>query len=180
MYLCDQDTLQFLAVNDAAVKHYGYSRKEFLTMSARDIRPEEEVTALASYIAKNTASQDDAGVWKHRKKDGTAIDVQVNWHKVDFSGRPAYLVLANDVTEQKQAEIAVRESEERYCELFEKANEIIYTHDLKGKFTSLNKSGEHVTGYSLDEALQMNIADVLAPDSVGTARQMLARKAKDK
>jgi PAS domain S-box-containing protein len=180
MYLCDQHTLQFLAVNDAAVKHYGYSRKEFLSMNARDIRPPDEGAALISYVAENTGSQDDAGVWKHRKKDGTIFDVQVNWHKVDFSGRPAYLVLANDVTEQKQAEVAVRESEERYRELFENANDIIYTHDLHGKFTSLNKSGERVTGYSLEEALQMNIADVLAADSVGTARKMLARKAKDK
>lgn len=180
MYLCDERTLQFLAVNDAAVKHYGYSRQEFLSMNARDIRPDEEVTALVSRIATNAGSQDEAGVWKHRKKDGTVIDVQVNWHKVDFSGRPAYLVLANDITEQKQAEVAVRESAERYRELFENANDIIYTHDLIGKFTSLNKSGERVTGYSLDEALQMNIADVLAPDSVGTARQMLARKAQDK
>jgi PAS domain S-box-containing protein len=180
MYLCDQHTLQFLAVNDAAVKHYGYSRKEFLSMNARDIRPDEEVAALISRVAKNAGSQDDAGVWQHLKKDGTVIDVQVNWHKVDFAGRPAYLVLANDVTEQKQAEIAVRESEERYRELFENANDIIYTHDLTGKFTSLNKSGERVTGYALAEALQMNIADVLAPDSVGTARQMLARKAQDK
>jgi len=179
MYLCDERTLQFLAVNDAAVKHYGYSRKEFLSMSARDIRPEDEVAALVSYVAKNTGSEDDAGVWKHRKKDGTVIDVQVNWHKVDFSGRPAYLVLANDVTEQKQAEVAVRESEQRYRELFENANDIIYTHDLTGKFTSLNKSGERVTGFTVAEALRMNIADVLAPDSVGTARQMLARKAQD-
>ena len=180
MYLCDQHTLQFLAVNDAAVKHYGYSRKEFLSMNARDIRPDEEVTALISYVAQDTGGQDDTGVWKHRKKDGTIIDVQVNWHKVDFAGRPAYLVLANDVTEQKQAEVAVRESEERYRELFENANDIIYTHDLKGKFTSLNKSGERVTGYTLDDALQMNIADVLAPDSVATAREMLARKAQDR
>ena len=180
MYLCDEPNLQFLAVNDAAVKHYGYSREEFLSMNARDIRPEEEASALMSYLAKNTRSRDDAGVWKHRKKDGTVIDVQVDWHKVDFAGRPAYLVLANDVTEQKQAEVAVRESEERYRELFENANDIIYTHDLAGKFTSLNKSGERVTGYTLDEALRMNIADVLAPDSIDIARQMLARKAQDR
>ena len=180
MYLCDEHTLQFLAVNDAAVKHYGYSREEFLSMHIREIHAHAEVPALASYIATNTARRDDAGVWKHQKKDGTVIDVQVNWHKVDFAGRPAYLVLANDVTEQKQAEVAVSESEERYRELFENANDIIYTHDLTGRFTSLNKSGERVTGYTLDDALQMNIADVLAPDSVGIARQMLARKAQDK
>lgn len=180
MYLCDERTLEFLAVNHAAVKHYGYSVEEFLRMNVRDIRPQDQVSALAAYVASTTSRDGDAGVWKHRKKDDTVIDVHVNWHKVDFAGRPAYLVLASDVTEQKLAEVAVRESEERYRELFENANDIVYTHDLNGKFTSLNKSGERVTGYSLAEALRMNIADVLAPDSVSTARQMLALKAVDK
>ncbi|PYS80920.1 MAG: hypothetical protein DMF70_10040 [Acidobacteria bacterium] len=180
MYLCDQHTLQFLAVNDAAVKHYGYSRKEFLSMNARDIQPDEEVAVLISYVAKNTGSQDDAGVWKHRKKDGTIIDVEVNWHRVDFAGRPAYLVLANDVTEQKQAEVAVRESEERYRDLFENANDIIYTIDLAGNFTSLNQTGERLTGYTQAEALCMNLTRVVAPDHLSVVRENLARKIESK
>src|SRR6266550_1174557 len=176
MYLCDQHTLQFLAVNDAAVKHYGYSRKEFLSMNARDIQPGEEVAVLISYVAKNTGSQDDAGVWKHRKKDGTIIDVEVNWHRVDFAGRSAYLVLANDVTEQKRAETAMRESEERYRELFQNANDIIYTIDLAGNFTSLNQTGERLTGYTQAEALIMNLTKVVAPDQLAIVRANLARK----
>src|SRR2546426_9359275 len=96
MYLCDEKSLTFLAVNDAAVSHYGYSREEFLSMTALDIRPDEEVPAFLDYVAKNTRDHGAAGIWKHRKKNGALIDVEVNWHKVDFAGRPAYLVLAND------------------------------------------------------------------------------------
>lgn len=180
MYVCAEDTLEFLAVNEAAVNHYGYTPEEFLKMTVLDIRPAEEVPTLLSYLAEHPQRYLAAGSWKHRTKDGSLIDVEVNWQKLDFAGRPAYMVMANDITEQKRAELAVRESEERYRELFENANDIIYTHDLTGNFTSLNKSGEHVTGYSRDEALKMNIANVLAPDYVDTARQMVARKAESR
>lgn len=180
MYVCDERTLAFLAVNQSAVDHYGYSREEFLKMTAQDIRPAAEVPALLSYIAGTNEDRQAAGVWKHQKKNGEVIDVNVNWHRLDFAGRPAYLVMAADVTDQKLAQAAVVESEERYRELIENANDIIYTHDLKGNFTSLNKAGELITGYTCEEALTMNIVDVLAPNSVDVARQMLARKAEEK
>lgn len=178
MYVCDERTLDFLAVNDAAVKHYGYSRAEFLGMNARDIRPDEEVPALMAYVATTTPNRGEAGTWKHRKKDGTIIDVEVNWHNLDFAGRAAYLILVNDVTGRTQTEVAMRESEERYRELFENANDIIYTIDLAGNFTSLNQTGERLTGYSRAEALRLNLSDVVAPDHLGVVRENLARKIK--
>jgi len=176
MYVCDVETLAFLAVNDAAVNHYGYSRPEFLNMTAFDIRPAEEVPALRAKVASNSGNHDFAGAWKHRRKNGTIINVEVSWHKVDFAGRLSYLVTAIDVTARTQAETALRESEERYRELFENANDLIYTHDLSGNFTSLNKSGERLTGYSTPEALTMNIAQVVAPEHLSNARAMTARK----
>jgi PAS domain S-box-containing protein len=84
--------------------------------------------------------------------------------------------VATDITENRKAQKALQENEERYRELFENANDIIYTHDLAGNFTSLNRSGEQITGYSREEASQMNIGDVLAPEYVNIARQMIAQK----
>ena len=176
MYVCDEKTLDFLAVNQAAVSHYGYSREEFLSMTVLDIRPAEEVPTLLSYLAEHPERHDAAGIWKHRKKDGTVFDVEVSWHRLDFAGRQAYLVMANDITEKKQAEVAVRESEERYRDLFENANDIIYTIDLAGNFTSLNQTGERLTGYTRAEALSMNLTKVVAPDQLGIVHENLSRK----
>lgn len=176
MYVCAEDNLAFLAVNEAAVLHYGYSRAEFLGMTVLDIRLAEDVAPLLSYLAKHPERSDHAGRWKHRKKDGSIIDVEVNWQKLDFAGRPAYMVMANDITEQMQAERAMRESEERYRELFQNANDIIYTIDLAGNFTSLNQTGERLTGYTQAEALSMNLTKVVAPDQLAFVRENLARK----
>ena len=88
--------------------------------------------------------------------------------------------VATDITEARRSEKASRENEERYRELVENANDIIYTHDLAGNFTSLNRSGERIVGYSWEEASQMNIADVIAPEYLELARQMLSQKTASK
>jgi PAS domain S-box-containing protein len=88
--------------------------------------------------------------------------------------------VATDITDSRRAEVSIRESEERYRELFENANDIIYTHDLQGNFTSLNRSGERITGYSREEATLMNVSDVIAPDYLNLAREMIAHKASEK
>src|SRR5688572_17792752 len=85
--------------------------------------------------------------------------------------------VVRDINEQQRADEAIRESEERYRELFENANDIIYTHDLHGNFTSLNRNGERITGYSREETLRINVADVIAPEYLGLAREMIAHKA---
>ena len=88
--------------------------------------------------------------------------------------------VATDITENRKAQQALRENEQRYRELFENANDIIYTHTLQGNFTSLNRTGQEITGYSLEEALRMNIVDVLAPEYLNIARQMIAQKTDEK
>ena len=88
--------------------------------------------------------------------------------------------VATDITDNRKAERALRDNEERYRELFENANDIVYTHDLSGNFTSLNRTGERITGYSWAEAAGMNIADVIAPEDLDLARQAIANKASGK
>ncbi len=110
MWVMDLETLQFLAVNDAAVCHYGYSREEFLCMTVKDIQPAEDIPQFIGVLSANRdiPSGTNIGVWRHRKKDGTLIDMEISYHNIVFAGRPARLTLLNDVTERRQAEDTTR------------------------------------------------------------------------
>lgn len=105
MWVYDLETLKFLSVNDAAIHSYGYSRAEFEAMTIKEIRPEEDVPVLLEHIPGRVENEPSS--WKHRKKNGTLIDVEIASHSLEFDGRPAVLVLANDITEKKRTEEAV-------------------------------------------------------------------------
>jgi hypothetical protein len=109
MWVYDVETLKFLAVNDRAVECYGYSRDEFLQMTIKDIGQPEEVSRLLEQLKseRETGGAEllRAGEWKHRKKDGSVILVDIISNDIVWAGRPARLVLANDITERKRAEL---------------------------------------------------------------------------
>ncbi|HET7669466.1 MAG TPA: PAS domain S-box protein [Burkholderiales bacterium] len=117
MWVVDAKTLAFLAVNEAAVRLYGYSREEFLAMNAEQIRPHEDIEDL--HKAFDDPSNYRSRVWRHRKKDGDAIAVKITSFNLDFDGRRARLGVIEDLTERLQAEERAQESERRYRELLE-------------------------------------------------------------
>lgn len=106
MWVYDVRTLAFMAVNDAAVRQYGYSRDELLAMTIKDIRPPEDVPVLLKSIleAPEGPTPRAFGVFRHRRKEGTAIEVEVASSAITFHGRAAGLVLAIDVTEKRRLE----------------------------------------------------------------------------
>ena len=111
MWVYDLETLAFLAVNDAAVAHYGYSREEFLALTIKDICPAEDVPALLRNVAATGEGLEAARVWRHRLKDGALIDVEITSHTLPANGHRSRLVLAHDVTARRKAEVALRDSE---------------------------------------------------------------------
>jgi diguanylate cyclase (GGDEF)-like protein/PAS domain S-box-containing protein len=104
MWVFDRSTLRFLAVNQATIQQYGFTEPEFLAMTIADIRPEENIPELMRDVAKRELGLQRAGVWKHRKKNGVTIDVEIVCHHLDFHGSEAMLVAAYDLTERKRAE----------------------------------------------------------------------------
>ena len=110
-WVTDLETLDFLEVNDAAVEHYGYSRDEFLHMKITDIRPAEEVGPLQEFLGQAASPKRVSGGWKHRTKGGRIIDVEISRHTLEYDGRRASLIVAQDVTERKQLELELRHSQ---------------------------------------------------------------------
>jgi PAS domain S-box-containing protein len=111
MWVYDIDTLRFLAVNDSAVAQYGFSKDEFLTMTLRDIRSPEGNALLDEYLSTRAVPGKTVTSWEHRRKDGSIIDVEASDSTLDFGGRPACLVLAQDITERVRAERRSQKSE---------------------------------------------------------------------
>ena len=104
IWVYDLETLRFLAVNEATVRHYGYDRAELLEMTIADIRPPEDLPALMTAVQRITRGFTHSGPWHHRKKDGSVFEVEINSHTTDFAGRRAEVVLAVDVTERRALE----------------------------------------------------------------------------
>src|SRR5581483_353118 len=302
MWVYDFDTLRFIAVNDAAIAHYGYLREEFMEMTILDIRPQEDLPQMEEAL-RNPPEKRDRALFRHRirsgkiidveitsfeflfgekrsrlviaqdvterrgaeerlreseeryrnvvelspdaifvhqegkltfvntaavrligaasaeelvgrdimtlvhpdyrttvrsrlrvlsrgrevplieekflKRDGTAVDVEVAAISFQIDGKPAIQVVARDISERKAIEASLRQSETRYRDLFENANDIVYTHDLEGRITSMNLAGLRTTGYTLDEALSMTIQQFIAPDDVERAASNFRRKVAD-
>ena len=101
MWVFDLESLKFLEVNEAAIQHYGYGREEFLAMTIMDIRPPEK-NSQPKVAAIDTAER--GPVWRHRRKDGSLIDVEVIWSPMAFRERFAALAMATDVTERRRVD----------------------------------------------------------------------------
>jgi PAS domain S-box-containing protein len=111
MWVYDVETFAFLAVNNAAVEKYGYSKDEFLRMTIKDIRPKEDVPALVKSVAEIESGFSVSENWRHRRKDGSLIEVEIVSHPVIFAGRKAEIVLPNDVTEKRRLEAQLRQTQ---------------------------------------------------------------------
>ncbi|MBK8969933.1 MAG: EAL domain-containing protein [Hahellaceae bacterium] len=111
MWVYDIDSLQFLAVNDSAIRHYGYSRDEFLDLTIKDIRSAEEVPALLNMLADGEGLSATNRFWRHRIKSGEIRLVEASSHALMFDGHKARVVLVTDVTERMHGENRLRHNE---------------------------------------------------------------------
>ena len=111
VWVYDAGTLEILEVNPAAVRRYGYSAGEFLALKMPDIYPEEESRRLSRALETGGPEVRSGGAWKHKAKDGQVLEVEIGAHALDFRGRSAVVVVAQDVTERKQLEMELHHAQ---------------------------------------------------------------------
>ena len=171
MWVFERKTLKFLAVNEAASRQYGFSRCEFLAMTIADIRPEEDIPALMEAIAKPIHGLQKPTIWRHRKKDGAIIDVEIVGHDLHFQGVEAELVATRDVTERKKAE----ETVQKLASIVEFSEDAILGKSMDGKITSWNRAAEKMYGYTRGEVVGRDLSFLVPPERQAEIQAILER-----
>ena len=135
MWVWDDETLDILAVNQAAVQHYGYSRDGFLRMNVRDLWVPTDAARYEEHISNRGERQNLQLQRRHRTRDGRIIDVEVTARGFVLSGRTTWLTLINDITDRKRAEAALRESEEQFKQLAGNIPQVFWITDVSHRGT---------------------------------------------
>ncbi len=160
MWVFARDSLRFLAVNDAALSTYGYSREEWLSLGILDIRPREHVMAVVEAASQTSGVRPLIGVWTHIRKDGGRMQVEVHARDVEFEGQSARLVLAINVTERERAHAA----QATFAAIVESTDDAIVSQSMDGIIRSWNPGAESLYGYAAHEAVGRHILMLFPPD----------------
>jgi len=144
----DTATLAIIDVNQIACRMYGYSHEEFVRLTIRDIRPPDELPRLERWI-RNRDGSDNAGIWRHRLKNGDVIDVEIYTRESVYMGRPARFVTPIDVTQRLLVEASVR----KLSLAVQQSPAATVITDTSGRIQYVNPKFLEVSGYSADELI---------------------------
>lgn len=164
MWVYDAETLGFLAVNEAAIRHYGYRREEFLRMTIRDVRPQNDASDPVDELADRAPDVSYCRRWKHRKKDGAVIEVESTEHRLPFGERKAWLVLIDDVTQRLRAERALREQKALLQNIIAHIPGAVFWKDRNGVYLGCNDNSAQDLGRTRPEEV-IGLTDLDMPFS---------------
>jgi PAS domain S-box-containing protein len=153
MWVFDQRTLKFLSVNEAAVRHYGYSEAEFLAMSLHGIRADEDVPHMLSLLSEPVQDHRDIGILQHRKRNGELIVVHSTLHPLQFMGKAAVLVVVDDVTAQTRARQALEQQEAQFRQLHQSLEQVLWLAAPDGSKLYVSPASARVYGVEPDARL---------------------------
>ncbi|WP_138483839.1 PAS domain-containing protein [Dyadobacter bucti] len=177
MWIHDIETFSFLDVNKAAIRHYGYSKTEFLKLTLNDLRPIRDIPmeVQASETATKNRRLFNSGTYRHRKKNGDIIDVQIQSNMINFKGRKAELVLSTDITGFMatiiQDIIDKRRTDEKFKATFKHTRDAMFIGDETGKCIDFNDAAVAMFGYTRRQLKKINLRQLFnLPPSEGSPR----------
>ncbi|MGH8731535.1 MAG: putative bifunctional diguanylate cyclase/phosphodiesterase, partial [Burkholderiales bacterium] len=150
-FVCEMRRWGCLEVNEAAVNGYGYSRKEFLKIRFTDLSPAEEMERLSTTLVNLGVSANDLGVWRHRKKDGAPIEVELVTFRVQLARRQARVLIARDVSSRRKIEEVLWKEVERFGLVSRATNDALLEWVLASDQVWKNDSYQRLFGYRSDE-----------------------------
>ena len=166
---------RLVEINPAMIEMFGYSSREDMLKAdvQRDLyfAPEDRKSRILD------EGKESSETYRMRRKDGSAIWVEDRGqYKYDEHGKVVlHQGMLRDVTDRRLAEERLMLSEERYRDLVENAHDIIFSHARDGKYTSINKAGEAITGYTHDEILGLNISDTVVPEHIAKLHEEIEK-----
>ena len=167
MWVYDCSDYRFLAVNNAAIAHYGYSREQFMSMRAMDIRPASERDRFREMVGQ-FVEKESGECWRHQKADGTLIDVSIYARALDYDGRRAALVAAHDITDRQHAEEKLRRTQKFLDMVVENVPVPIMVKELPEdakdasgcRYTLVNRASEELFGVTRDQIIGKTVAEL--------------------
>jgi len=158
-------SLDILEVNDSALTLYGYGRQQICSLNLIDLFSHEAQPDRSELMAELRRPVNAIGPFVHRGAQNQELVVNMVSFVFEVEGVDARIAMIQDETGRHMAEEALRSSEERFRELFENANDVIFLHDLKGKIIAVNRAAEYLTGYSRTEVLGQNFDQLVADEA---------------
>ena len=178
IWVYNEETLAFLAVNEAATRTYGFTRDEFLSMTINDVRPGEDIPTLM--IKHDPNDLVISSPWRHRTKDGQTIYVEMTSHPVVFDGKNSRLVIVNDVTERKlldekqqRLHTSLQQSAMEWRQTFNAIDFPVLIVDLTGTIKRSNLAAEQIIGIGAEQILDTRVSELGANQPWKKAGQLI-------
>jgi len=180
IWVYNENTLRFVAVNEAATRTYGYTREQFLSMTVNDLRPWEDIPAL---LIKNALDQDELVItspWRHQTNDNRIIYVELSSHPIVFDGKNSCLVIVNDVTERKlldekqqRLHASVQQSAMEWRQTFNAIDFPVLIVDLGGSIKRANEAAEKILGLGAEVVIGQTISNLKEQEPWKKAAELL-------
>jgi diguanylate cyclase (GGDEF)-like protein/PAS domain S-box-containing protein len=174
MWVIDRESLRFLAVNDAAIARYGYSREQFMSMAVPELRPEEDRKRFGNFLRALEPDQFGENIGQHRTADGRIIDVCVYSRALIYAGRNARLAAVHDITNAKRVENELRRTQKFLDAIVEHVPIPIMVKDVSGahqktaeyRYSLVNRACEELFGAPRAQIIGKTVVDLFPAERV--------------